>query len=117
MNFFADEGVDGQIVARLRNDGHDVLYAAENIAGTDDDEILQLANKDKRILITRDKDFGELAYRDKKVHSGIILNRLYELTSEKKAEIVSKVIKDFEEELIGSFTVIHPGRIRIKKMI
>jgi len=116
MRFFADEGVDKQIVSRLRKEGHDVLYVAEDIAGTDDEEILSLANKEDRILMTRDKDFGELAYRDKKVHAGIILNRLYELSSERKAEIVSKVIRDFGEELIGSFTVIQPGKIRMKKM-
>jgi hypothetical protein len=66
--------------------------------------------------MTRDKDFGELAYRDKKVHTGIILNRLFELSSERKAEIVSKVVRDFGEELIGAFTVIQPGKIRMRKM-
>lgn len=116
MRFFADEGVDLQIVNRLRKEGHDVLYAAEDIAGTDDEKILQLANQEDRILMTRDKDFGELAYRDKKVHAGIILNRLFELSSERKAEIVSKVVRDFGEELIGAFTVIQPGKIRMRKM-
>ena len=116
MKFLADEGVDGQIVSRLREDGHDVLYVAENIAGTTDEEILELANRDERILMTRDKDFGELVYREKRAHSGIILNRLYELSSGRKAEIVSKVIQDFGEELIGSFTIIQPGRIRMKRM-
>lgn len=116
MNFFADEGVDGQIVARLREDGHDVLYAAEDFSGVGDEEILRLSNENERILITRDKDFGELAYRDKSIHSGIILSRLYELPSEKKAVIVSNVIQQFKEQLIGSFTVIQPGRVRIKKM-
>ena len=93
MKFFADEGVDLQIVARLRDEGHDVWYAAEDIAGTDDEEILSLANQEERILITRDKDFGELAYRDKKVHAGIVLNRLFELSSERKAELVCKVYR------------------------
>ena len=66
--------------------------------------------------MTSDKDFGDLAYRNKMAHSGIILNRLYELPSLKKAEIVSQVIKQLGDSLIGSFTVIQPGRIRIKKM-
>ena len=116
MKFFADEGVDLQIVARLRDEGHDVWYAAEDIAGTDDEEILSLANQEERILITRDKDFGELAYRDKKVHAGIVLNRLFELSSERKAELVCKVVREFGEELIGKFTVIQPGKIRMIKM-
>ena len=78
--------------------------------------VLQYANQQDRILITRDKDFGELVYWDKNVHSGIILNRLYELDSDKKAGIVSKIIEQFGKELMGSFTVIHPGRIRIRKL-
>ena len=116
MKFLADEGVDGQIVSPLREDGHDVLYVAEHIAGITDEEILEMAHCDNRILMTRDKDFGELVYREKRTHSGIILNRLYELGSEKKAEIVSKVIQNFGEALIGSFTIIQPGQIRTKTM-
>jgi predicted nuclease of predicted toxin-antitoxin system len=116
MRFPADEGVDRQIVEKLRTEGHDVLYIAEIDAGISDDKVLELSNEEERILMTRDKDFGELAYRDRKVHAGIILNRLYELTSEKKAELVSKVIQEFGEQLVGTFTVIQPGRIRIKKI-
>ncbi len=116
MNFVADEGVDQQIVMALREKGYNVLYIAELTAGATDDLVLQLANEQSRILMTRDKDFGELVYRDKKVHSGIILNRLYTLKSDKKAELVTKIIEEFGEELIGSFTVIQPGKIRIRKL-
>jgi predicted nuclease of predicted toxin-antitoxin system len=116
MNFVADEGVDQQIVIALRENGHDVLYIAELASGINDNMVLQFTNEQNRILMTRDKDFGELVYRDKKVHSGIILNRLYELNSAKKAELVAKTIEEFGEELIGSFTVIQPGKIRIRKL-
>ncbi len=67
MKFLADEGVDGQIVARLRLEGYDVAYIAELNVGAVDPAILKLANEDDRILITRDKDFGELAYRERLV--------------------------------------------------
>ena len=116
MKFLADEGVDRQIVLRLREDGFDITYIAEFALGAVDPAILELANDEDRILITRDKDFGELAYRDRLVHAGIVLNRLFELTSERKAEIVSSVIKQYGEELENAFTVIQPGRVRIRKM-
>ena len=116
MNFVADEGIDLQIVKSLRNNGHDVLYIAELASGITDDLVLQYANEHNRILITRDKDFGDLAYRDKMVHSGIILNRLYELNSEKKAVVVLKVIAEFGTELMGSFVVIQPGKVRIRRL-
>ena len=66
MKFLADECCDTGLVASLRKDGHDVLYAIEKKAGAIDDEILSDAYKEERILITEDKDFGELVYRFKK---------------------------------------------------
>ncbi len=62
MNFVVDEGVDLQIVKALRKKRHDVLYIAELASGITDDLVLQYANQQDRILITRDKDFGELVY-------------------------------------------------------
>ena len=66
MKFLADECCDTGLVASLRKDGHDVLYVTEKKAGAIDDEILSDAYKEERILITEDKDFGELVYRFKK---------------------------------------------------
>ena len=63
MNFIADEGVDFLIVKKLREDGHDVFYIAEEKRGISDATILNIANQEDRLLITRDKDFGELVYR------------------------------------------------------
>ncbi len=116
MNFIADEGVDGLIVEKLREDGYDVLYVAEQKSGASDEAILGIANQENRILITRDKDFGELVYHKQQVHSGIILNRLYELDSATKARVVSSVIRMHGTRLQGCFTVIQPGRVRVKKM-
>ncbi len=60
MNFLADEGVEREIVDALRSQGHDVLYVAEMSPGINDGEVLDLANKASSILITSDKDFGDL---------------------------------------------------------
>ena len=56
MKFLADEGVDKQIVDRLRQDGHSVWYVAEMEPGISDDEVLNLANRENAILLTADKD-------------------------------------------------------------
>ena len=74
MKFVADEGIDLQIVENLRKNGYDVLYVAESASGSLDDIILKTANEENRILMTRDKDFGDLVFRDQMVHSGIVLN-------------------------------------------
>lgn len=63
MNLLADEGVERQIVERLRQAGHDVWYIAEMEPGIADDVILAQANASQALLITLDKDFGELVYR------------------------------------------------------
>lgn len=114
MIFLADEGVDGPIVYLLRDNGYDVTYVAELAEGIDDEAVLKMAEEDKRILITRDKDFGELVYRLQKLHSGIILTRLSGIDAETKAKMVLKVIEEYSEDLYGSFTVIQPGIVRIR---
>ena len=60
MKFLADECCDAPLVESLRNDGHDVLYQLEEDAGAPDEDLLGRAYKEKRILLSEDKDFGEL---------------------------------------------------------
>ena len=116
MNFVADESVGRQIVERLRNNGHSVWYVAEMSPSISDDEVLQLANKRAAPLITSDKDFGELVFRQHLVSYGVILVRLSGLSTELKANIVSSTVTNHENEILGNFTVISPSRIRIRKI-
>ncbi|MEL7533431.1 MAG: DUF5615 family PIN-like protein, partial [Bacteroidota bacterium] len=99
MKFVADEGVDAPIVKSLRTNGHDVFYIAESERGITDDEVLDIANKGSRILITRDKDFGELVFRMNRLHSGVILLRLEGVRPKEKANIVQIVIDTYQIEL------------------
>lgn len=115
MNFVADESVDKPIVDQLRKNQHDVFFIAEKMPGAKDDFILQFANDNKCILITQDKDFGELIYRLQQIHSGVILIRLEGIKPKSKAEIVFAAIKQNENELTNSFTVIQKHLVRIRK--
>ena len=115
MNLLADEGVDKPIVDELRNNGFDVIYILETNQGVDDEFILAMANADKRILLTQDKDFGELVFRLKNAHHGVILIRLEGHKPALKAKIVLKAIVKHKDELINSFTVIQPNAIRVRK--
>ena len=117
MKFIADEGVDSTLVLLLRSAGHDVVYFAEAGASSLDAVILEEANSQGRILITRDKDFGELVYRMKMIHSGIILSRLEELKSSTRSQIVFDFITNNEADLPGSFVVIQSGTARIRKLV
>ena len=116
MKFLADEGVEGLIVQSLRDAGFDTLHIMEMVRGITDEEVLAIAKNEDRILITRDKDFGELVFLLGKLHAGIILNRLAGLKTEKKVELLLEVLDTYADELYGSFTVIQPSNVRIRKM-
>lgn len=116
MNLLADESVDRQIVERLRQDGHDVLYIAEVEPSISDKLVFNRANEKSSLLITGDKDFGEIVFRDNRLSSGgVILLRLAGLSAEKKAEIVSDVFRERGAEFANHFSVIAPGKIRIHR--
>jgi predicted nuclease of predicted toxin-antitoxin system len=114
MNFLADESVDQPIVERLRDDGHDVLAVAEMAPSIPDETVLAQANQRGDLLLTADKDFGELVFRQHRVTAGVVLIRLAGLSAGAKAGIVSAVIRDYNAELLHAFTVISPGMVRIR---
>lgn len=116
MKILADECVDAQIVDHLRKDGHDVKYVAEMSPGIMDEEVLYLANEEDTLLLTADKDFGELIFRQGLVKSGIVLYRLSGLSSQEKAELISSVITEHGDELLKAFSVITEKAVRIRKV-
>ena len=115
MNFLADEGVDRPIVERLRIEGESVLYVAEIEPGIADEVVLDLANQQEALLLTADKDFGELVFRMQRLNTGVILLRLAGLSPVSKASIVAEALQQHLSELQGAFTVIAPGSIRIRR--
>jgi predicted nuclease of predicted toxin-antitoxin system len=115
MKLLVDEGVDKPIVDLIRSSGFDVRYILETDRGINDDKVLQIANEEARILLTQDKDFGEMVFRLQKVHLGIILIRLGTTTSIEKARLVNYVLLEYGEKLINAFTVIQVNAIRIRK--
>ena len=115
MNLLADEGVDRPIVERLRQEGYTVLYIAEMSPGINDDIILAQANASYALLLTLDKDFGELVFRQGLVHAGVILIRLAGLQPATKANVVARVLRERGAEMIDAFSVITPGTVRIRK--
>ncbi len=114
MKIVADEGVDRHVVEELRRESHDVTYVAELAPGIKDEEVLQRANELDAILLTADKDFGELVFRLNRAHAGIVLIRLEGLPSEAKASIVANAVREHGAEMYGCFSVITSGNIRIR---
>ena len=117
MKLLADENMNRLVVLHLRSVGHEVISISEDHPGIPDEEVLELANRHHAILVTGDKDFGELAYRLLLVHHGVILVRLAGLPTEEKARILQKTLEVHTHELKNSFTVITPNQIRIRKPV
>lgn len=114
MKLVADESVDFPIIAALRAAGHDVLAVVELAPGIDDETVLNLANQHHALLLTADKDFGELVYRLRRVHWGVVLIRLAGVNPQDKAALVARVVHLRIMELPGAFTVVSRRSVRIR---
>ena len=117
MNLLADESIDRQIVVRLRQDSHFVWYVAEMDPAISDATVLDLANREGAILLTADKDFGELVFRQRRTTVGVVLVRLAGLSPTRKAEVVASAIGGHAIELPQAFAVITPVTIRVRRRI
>ena len=114
MQFVADESVDAQIVTKLRQDGFEVFYIAEASPSISDTKVLAAANRRKSVLLTSDKDFGDLVYRQFKSHKEVILLRLAGIRPLEKAQITSPVVATYGKKLINVFTVVTSTAVRIR---
>lgn len=114
MKLLADECIERNVVERLRQAGFDVIAVTELRQGASDTSVIKLANKNQAILLTADKDFGELVFREGWVTNGVVLIRLHGLSSNDKGEIVTYALESYQDEIVGSFCVIEPTQIRIR---
>lgn len=117
MRFLADESCDFAVVRALRASGHDVVAIAEVAPRSQDTEVIDQAVREGRVLITEDKDFGQLVYAGARESSGIILLRFPANAREVLPALVHETIHRLGERLIGSFVVVEPNRVRIGRSL
>lgn len=116
MRFLADENVPSVLVAWLRSNLHDVLYAAEESPGEQDDQWLRRAESEQRVIFTADKDFGGLVFKDKLSTHGVILLRLFNLTVAERIVRLAEIWDVIEQHPTGFFIVVSEDRIRVKSL-
>jgi predicted nuclease of predicted toxin-antitoxin system len=90
-----------------------VVAVAEMTPRADDETVLALAQQQQRILLTEDKDFGQLVYADQQATSGVVLIRYPAGVRSKLPGHVVRLVSEHGSNLAGRFTVIQPGRIRL----
>ncbi len=115
MRYLADESVERQIVDALRVAGHEVDQIAELAPGSTDSDVLARANRQSAVLITEDKDFGELVFRGRQPNPGVVLLRLSGLTRQRKIAIAVQVFADRAADFAGAFTVVTDTGVRIRR--
>ena len=114
MVLVADESVDFGIIKDLRRNGISVFSISEDFPGIKDIDVLQISHERNCLLITEDKDFGELTYRLKLKHKGILLIRLSDIPRKERIKLATKTIEKHFDKLKNHFSVLTKIRLRIK---
>jgi predicted nuclease of predicted toxin-antitoxin system len=115
--FVADESVDKQIADGLRRVGYEVLCVWELDPGLADEDVLALAVGQGAVLITADKDFGEIVFRQRRAAAGVLLIRLAGLSQHAKATLVVRAVQAHSGKLRNAFTVVSPGHVRVRSTL
>ena len=113
MRFLIDASVSGDVIQYLRDSGHDVSSIAEISPEAEDNYILAMAVAEQRILITNDKDFGELVFRNRQAHLGVLLFRLKDESAPNQVRVLSSVLRTYASYIEEQFTVVGEDRLRI----
>lgn len=113
MRFLVDESCDAAVLHALRDAGWDVIAVSERCLGAADTDVMALASSDDRILVTEDKDFGQLVFASGRGHCGVVLLRYpFPLAALIAATLVA-LIRKRGGSLAGAFVVLRPGSARI----
>jgi predicted nuclease of predicted toxin-antitoxin system len=114
VRFLLDESADARLISDLRRRGHDVTrVATEHPAGLSDADVLALAYAERRIVLTADRDFGDLVFRQQLPHAGVVLLRLEDESLDTKRSRLEHVLDTFADRL-DQFVVVTALTIRIR---
>jgi predicted nuclease of predicted toxin-antitoxin system len=116
MRFVANENVSATVIGQLRAGGHDVLSVKETMRGQGDPAVLGRAQAEERLVVTHDKDFGELAFRAGLPAScGVILLRLAGDNPDRDNRRAIEAILS-RTDWAGHFSVVTDDRIRMRPL-
>ena len=114
--FLIDESCGRKLCIFLREKGFDALFVGDIFPSTLDQHVLAYAKNEERVLVTNDKDFGELLFRLRLPSSGVIFLRLKNDNLVSRRQHLLEVIKEFNTKLSISFIIVTEGKVRIRKL-
>ncbi len=116
MRLCANENLPESCILQLRQAGHDVLWIREVAPGCSDEAVLTRARQENRLLITFDKDFGELVFhRGAKASQGIVLFRILQPSAAAVAERVAQILAS-RNDWSGHFSVVEESAVRLRPL-
>lgn len=113
MRFLADEGCDFAVVRALRAAGYDVLAVRDFAPGAPDEAVMAMAASEERVLLTEDKDFGQLVYAGSGRAHGVVFIRYPSSARAVVGPAVVEFVRKVGADLCGCFSVVQPGRARV----
>jgi predicted nuclease of predicted toxin-antitoxin system len=116
VKFIVDENLGPRVAEWLREYQYDVVSIYEEFRGWNDDDILRKSAEENRILITKDKDFGEMRFREGKVHRGVIFLRLEDGRSANVIKVLDQLLRIYADKIEGNFIVATESSVRIVQM-
>jgi predicted nuclease of predicted toxin-antitoxin system len=116
VRWLIDECVDADLAALLRESGHDVVYITDVAPRTADADVMNRAHRENRLLLTEDKDFGDLVFRQARPLPGLVLVRIDPSRRLRKGPRLLAAIERFGDELLGRYTVIEDARFRSRPL-
>jgi predicted nuclease of predicted toxin-antitoxin system len=114
LRFLVDVNVGVAVGDSLRDSGHDVVFAGDLDPCMPDADLLSLAHRDQRIILTMDTDFGELVYHSQRLHAGVFLLRMPGANRHEKIRVVQEIVSRYGDQLPSHFCVYRQGRLRIR---
>jgi predicted nuclease of predicted toxin-antitoxin system len=114
LRLLADVNIESVTLAWLEASGHDVLRAIEWKRDASDEVLLDRALSEGRVLLTRDKDFGDLTFRDMRLASGVILLRIHVPNQWERLNILKYWWSEIESNADGALIVVTKDKLRVK---
>ena len=116
MKFLIDEDISPKIATLLQQLGHSAIHIREIQLSLDDLEVLEIAVSRSSIVITEDKDFGELVFKEGKAHTGVIFLRLEDQTLINTKRVIKWLLSNYKDKIENSFTTVSEknGKLRVR---
>ncbi len=117
LKFLVDESTGRKVAIAIRSEGFDTISVIDDLRGARDLAIIQRAIKEQRIIVTNDKDFGELVFRFRLFPKGVILLRLKDESAKNKVKIIKSILREHLHQLEGNFLIVTEKQIRKRSIM